>query len=151
MPLKWVFNNRPVLICLKVTSPRLPLHIPNGHSGTSGFPAGAILDGRQSMTSCVSIISRNCSGKAGSCDNHLHAAPRTPEHQRLRQRVHGTTIDFWVPVLRSAGVGEGGTGMDRVDGGGGGADPDSLRRAHDTSAHGSLELLHDVESRDINN
>lgn len=44
-------------------------------------------------------------------------------------------------------------GMDRVngDGGGSGADPDSLRRAHDTSAHGSLELPHDVESRDINN
>lgn len=92
MPLKWVFNNRPVLMCLKgekgnsnklpeelslqfvlhplsslvsraVTSPCLPLHVPNGHSGTSGFPAGAILDGRQSMTSCVSIISRSCSGK----------------------------------------------------------------------------------------
>lgn len=38
--------------------------------------------------------------------------------------------------------------MDRVDGGGGAADPGSLRRARDTTAHGSLELLHDVESRD---
>lgn len=33
-------------------------------------------------------------------------------------------------------------GMDRVDGG---ADPDSLRRAHDTTTRGSLELLHDVQ------
>lgn len=41
-----------------VTSARLPLQPPHGLSGGSGFPAGALLDGRPSMTSCVSIIPR---------------------------------------------------------------------------------------------
>lgn len=40
---------------LAMTSPSLALHSPNSHSGSSSFPAGPILDGVQSMTSCTSI------------------------------------------------------------------------------------------------